>query len=355
MRIALVSPYSLSVPGGVQGQVVGLAHALRSLGHHADVIAPGAAGDAMPDAIGAGRTFNVRVNGSVAALALQPAAVARTRRALRDGGYDVVHLHEPLAPSITLAALADHTLPTVGTFHAAGHRTPYRWADVPLRHIAHRLDARAAVSGPAACLAQRHLGGRYTIIGNGIDVHEYHAAPPVPVDRPTVLFIGRHEARKGLSVLLEAVQYLGADLTVWVAGEGPETPRLRRHYGADQRIQWLGPIDDAEKRSRLRSATVLCAPALGGESFGMVVLEAMAADTPVVASDIEGYRVPTNDGHAAVLVPPGQPRQLADALRLVVSDRSTREGLRLAGAAQAQMHSMHTVAERYVELYTSVR
>lgn len=170
-----------------------------------------------------------------------------------------------------------------------------------------------------------------------------------------MLFIGRHEARKGLSVLLEAVQYLGADLTVWVAGEGPETHRLRRRYGADKRIQWLGPIDDAEKRSRLRSATVLCAPALGGESFGMVVLEAMAADTPVVASDIEGYRVPTNDGHAAVLVPPGQPRQLADALRLVVSDHSTREGLRLAGAAQAQMHSMRTVAERYVELYTTVR
>lgn len=332
----------------MQEQVVGLARALRSLGHTAEVVAPGD----VPYDLGAsvGRAFRFRVNGSVAPLAPHPSAAARTVRALRRGGFDVIHLHEPLAPSVTIPALLAHPAPVIGTFHAAGHRTPYRWLGSLPRSLAGRIDARVAVSEPAAKLARHHLGGSYELLFNGIDVARFRATPRTD-DGRTVLFLGRHEPRKGLEVLLRALPSLPAEVVVRVAGDGVDTARLRQHHRSEPRISWLGRLTDDQKITQLCAASVLCAPSLHGESFGMVLLEAMAAGTPIVASDIPGYRALRDEGGALVLVPPGDPVALAAAVRRVLSDRELAAGLHAAGPDHVRRLSMGELARRYLEIY----
>ena len=330
MRVALVCPYSLSAPGGVQSQVVGLARALGRLGHDTEIVAPGAPpGDLR--GINAGRSFGFRVNGSVAPMAPHPAAAARTVRALRGGGFDVVHLHEPLAPSITIPALLAHPAPVIATFHAAGHRTPYRWLGGTARRLATGIDARVAVSEPAAQLARRHLGGSYQLLFNGIDVARFRGVPRADGAGRTILFLGRHEHRKGLDVLLDALCSLPPDVTVRVAGDGPITARLRALHRGDPRISWLGRLSEADKIRQLRAASVLCAPSRHGESFGIVLVEAMAAGTPAVASDVPGYRSLSDRGGAVFLVPPGDSRALAAGLLRVLSDSRLAAALRARG------------------------
>jgi phosphatidylinositol alpha-mannosyltransferase len=301
-----------------------------------------------------GRSWGFQVNGSIAPMAPGPIAATRTARTLRRGDFDVVHLHEPLAPSITLAALATHDGPLVGTFHAAGDRTPYRWFARPLSRLAARLTTRVAVSAAAHSLARRYLGGTYELIPNGIDLCDEepadHARPPQP-QRRAILFVGRHDVRKGLPVLLDAMTLLPSDVSLWVAGDGPEQARLRARSLADDRVMWLGRISDDEKRQRLRAASVLCAPSLHGESFGMVVLEAMAAGTPVVASDVEGYRHVTCEGTTALLAPSGDSHALARALRRVLDDHELATVLRERGRRRADDFSLTRVAERYASVY----
>lgn len=357
MRIGLVCPYDLGTPGGVQAQVLGLAAALRRRGHEAEVLAPGRpAGNSTVanSTVVVGRSIPIQVNGSTARMAPHPAAAWRTRQAVRQRHYDVVHLHEPLAPSITLAALVSSRVPVVGTFHAAGEGTPYRWIGGSLHHLAGRIDRRVAVSEPAAQLAQRHLGGSYTVLFNGIEPKPHHTRCE-PLERaPVVLFLGRHEPRKGLEVLLDAVSLLPESVTVWVAGEGPDTARLRRRHAADGRVQWLGRLTEADKWCRLRDASVLCVPSLGGESFGVVLLEAMAVGTPVVASDIMGYRALAGATAAACLVPPGDPAGLAARLLAVLGDQATSARLRSAGHTLAAAHSFDALARRYLEVYAGL-
>lgn len=361
MRIALVCPYSLSVPGGVQGQVLGLAAAFGRQGHEAVVVAPcdgpGPEGDGI---VAVGRSLRFRVNGSTAPMAPLPGPAVRTVRALRRGGFDVVHLHEPVAASITLAALAGgigRFAPTVGTFHAAGDQTPYRWAGRLLKPVAARLDRRVAVSEAARRLAQHHLGGTYDVLFNGIDATAFSAratdGAAAAVDRPTILFLGRHEPRKGLEVLLEAMAQLPDEVALWVAGEGPATAALRRRWAHDRRISWLGPLDEADKVARLRKASVVCVPSLHGESFGVTLLEAMAAGTPVVASDLPGYR-PLAAGGAALLTPPGRPEPLAATLRAVLTDPAVAARLRHLGCLQAQHYSIDHLARRYLAIYEAL-
>lgn len=234
-------------------------------------------------------------------MAPHPAAAWRTRRALGQGGHDVVHLHEPLAPSITIPALLLASAPLVGTFHAAGERTPYRAPGLApvARRLARRLRVRVAVSDAAAELAQRHLGGCYHVVGNGLDPTRFASPrPPLAVPR-SILFLGRDEPRKGLPVLLRALRSLSDDVVLRVADPGCPTGRP----GADPRVRWLGPLDEAAKVDELQRASVVCAPSLGGESFGLVLLEAMAAGTPVVASDLPGYRAATGSDRPDL--PPG--------------------------------------------------
>jgi phosphatidylinositol alpha-mannosyltransferase len=289
-------------------------------------------------------------NGSTAAIAPDASASLRTIRALRDESFDVVHIHEPLAPGPTLTALVFSDRPLVGTFHRAGEsgwvrafRPLGKWA------VGH-LSIRAAVSEEARDTAAR-MGGTYELLWNGIDVDLYRGSEAWPVGGPTILFIGRHEPRKGLAVLIEAMKRLGPDIQLWVASSGPETERLRQSTADDPRIEWIGTIDDTEKIRRIRAADVLCAPSLHGESFGVILLEGMAAGTPVVASDLAGYRNVARPGRDAILTPPGDSGALAGALESALAGGPEIAEMVHNGLERAASFSLDHLAERYVELY----
>jgi phosphatidylinositol alpha-mannosyltransferase len=353
LRIGLVCPYSLSVPGGVQGQVLGLARCLRALGHRVRVLGPC---DGPPPEVGVvplGNSVPTAANGSLAPVAPDPSCALRTISALHDERFDLLHLHEPIAPGCTVTSLVFTTAPIVGTFHAAGVSAAYRWLAPLTRWLADRLTVRCAVSEDARELAHCNLGGEYELLHNGIDVARWARATPWPTDGPTVLFLSRHEARKGLDVLLAALDHLPADVRVWVASDGPDTARLKAAAGGDHRVEWLGRIDDDEKASRLAGAHVVCAPSLRGESFGVILLEAMAASTPIVASDLPGYRNVVGDARPApaMLFPPGDARALAAAVRRVLEEPGLARCLVAAGQARAAEFSMDRLAERYLDLY----
>jgi len=355
LRIGMLCPYSLTLPGGVQMQVLGLARELRAMGHEVRVLGPCDGAPPEPFVTPLGNSLPTAANGSIAPLAPDASAALRTIRALNDEAFDVVHLHEPLAPGVTMTALLLRLAPTIGTFHAAGDSTSYRMLNRAVRWLASRIDIRVAVSKDAELLAGRYLGGEYELLGNGIELSRYGIAgdeePVTKVARPTVFFVGRHEPRKGLDVLLGALRYLPADVRVWVASDGTDTEVLKAKYAGDDRIVWLGRISDAEKIRRMSEATVFCAPSLHGESFGVVLLEAMACGTPVVASDIDGYQnVATNDVDA-LLVEPGDERQLAAALAKVMTNPRLSQRLVDAGRERVSASSMRSLAERYVALY----
>ena len=351
MRIGFVCPYSLTLPGGVQGQVLGLARALRGHGHEVRVLGPC---DGPPPDAGVtplGNSIPLAANGSVAPIAPDLPCALRTIRALRDEDFEVVHLHEPLVPGpCMVTALIKHA-PLVGTFHAAGVSAAYRWASGPLRWLAGRLDVACAVSEDARRLAGHYLGGHYEMVFNGIEVDRFAKATPSPTDAPTILFLGRHEERKGLAVLLGALDRLPSDVRLWVASDGPQTAELQARTAGDPRVEWLGRIDDVEKAGRLRGADVFCAPSLHGESFGVVLLEAMAAGTPIVATSIAGYARVARPDQEALLVPPGDEGALADALGAVLEDATLAARLADGGRQRADELSMDHLAERYLDVY----
>jgi phosphatidylinositol alpha-mannosyltransferase len=351
VRIGLVCPYSLTIPGGVQGQVMGLARALRDQGYEARVLGPvdGPPPDSFVTPLG--RSIPTAANGSVAPLAPDLPAQLRAMRALREEGFDVLHVHEPMVPGVTHTALLVKSAPIVGTFHAAGVSAGYRFLRPAVRRLAQRIDLRCAVSKDAIALVQHYIGGDYDLLFNGIEVDRFAKAPPWPTEGPTIFFVGRHEERKGLAILLDALRWLPVDVRLWVGGTGPETEGLRARYAGDPRVEWLGLIDDAEKQSRLRGATVFCAPSLHGESFGVVLLEAMAAQTPVVASDLPGYRNVARPDVEAVMTPPGDAQALAAELNAVLSDSARSAGLVAAGWERAEEYSMTNLARLYLERY----
>ena len=294
LRIGLVCPYALDVPGGVQNQVLGLAAYLRGAGHDVRVLAPGG----LPaDAYGlepgrftsAGAPLPVRYNGSVAPVALGPLAAARSRRWVGARPVDLLHVHEPLVPSASLPALTASRAPVVATFHTATPRSrALRLAGSALSGAVDRIDAGIAVSPTAHEVVVRHLGRETVVVPNGLDVAAYGSERPVvrPAgEPPRLLFLGRGgERRKGLDVLLAALPALRSahpDLEVLVAGPGPEA--------LPAGCTSLGLIDEGAKRALLASADVFVAPHTARESFGIVLLEAMAAGVPVVASDLPPF------------------------------------------------------------------
>lgn len=351
MRVGMVCPYSLSIPGGVQAQVLGLARELRRQGHEVRVLGPCDGPPPESFVTPLGDSLPASANGSIAPLAPDPSATLRTFRALRDEAFDVVHIHEPIAPGPSITSVTLHTAPTVGTFHAAGRSSSYRFLGPALARIAARLDHRVAVSKDAIALAQRYLGGEYELLFNGVETNEIRAVEPFASDRPAIFFIGRHEERKGLDVLLSALRTIDHDVVCWVASDGPDTRRLKAEFADEPRIHWLGRISDREKFARLRGASVFCAPSLHGESFGVVLTEAMAAGTPVVASALDGYRNVATDGTDALLVPPGDAVGLAEALRRVLDDRRLAAELVAAGSRRADDFAMSTLAAAYVGIY----
>jgi phosphatidyl-myo-inositol alpha-mannosyltransferase len=354
MRIGLVCPYSLSVPGGVQAQALGMARELRRRGYEARVLGPC---DGPPPAgfvTPLGNSLPTAANGSIAPLAPDPAAALRTIRVLYEERFDVLHLHEPLAPGPTVTALTMHPAPVVGTFHAAGESSSYRLMRPALLRLISRIDHKVVVSKDALELVQRYLGGTYEVAFNGVELDAISSVEAYNSDRPAILFLGRHEQRKGLDVLLSALRHVPQDVECWVIGEGPDTAELRARYGSDRRIQWLGRVSEKEKLARMRGATLFCAPSLGGESFGVVLIEAMAAGTPVVASALDGYRNVATDGVDAVLLPPGDADLLGAALSGLLADPARQKTLRDAGLARANDFSMSSLVDRYLEIYTEL-
>jgi len=351
MRIGLVSPYSLTRPGGVQGQVLGLARSLRNRGHDVRVLGPCDGAPPEPGIIALGNSVPIEANGSIASLAPDLPAQLRTIRALWDERFDVVHLHEPLAPGPTTTALLTADAPLVGTFHAAGTSSSYRYLQPLLRYFADWLTVRVAVSKDARALAAAAIGGHFELLFNGVELDRFAGADPWPTTVPTITFVGRHEPRKGLAQLLDAVATMPGELEVWVMSDGPQTAELQARHRSDHRIVWLGRVTDDEKARRLRGADVFCAPSLGGESFGVVLAEAMAAGTAVVASDLAGYRNAARPGRDALLIPPGDVGALAATLGAVLADAGRRAALVEAGRARAAELSMDRLAACYEAVY----
>jgi len=353
MRVGMISPYSLSVPGGVQNQILALAKSIRKLGTDVRVLGPC---DGPPPDTGItplGNSLPTATNGSIAPLAPDAAAQLRVIRALRDEQFDVLHVHEPLAPGPTITSIVLKQSPIVATYHRSGHSKFYDYFNRPARWVASRVEINCAVSEEAARTAKDALGGSYEILFNGIDLDLFETRIEKSAT-PTVLFIGRHEPRKGLQVLLEAFRYLPNDVRLWVASEGPETEKLKEQTSNDARIVWLGTISDAEKINRLHKCSVLCAPSLGGESFGIVLLEAMAARTPVVASAIPGYMKLARQGKDALLTKPGDPISLSDALRSVLFTNNVATTFAKSGRERAEQFSMDELAIQYQKIYQRV-
>jgi phosphatidyl-myo-inositol alpha-mannosyltransferase len=359
VRIGIFSPYSLTYPGGVQGQVLGLARALRRRHHAVRVLGPC---DGPPPDAGVtplGNSIPTAANGSVAPIAPDPAAALRTMRALKDEEFDIIHLHEPFVPGPNATALLVATCPIIATFHAAGRSSSYKYLGRPIRRAARRISLCTAVSDDAELLAREVVDAPFELLFNGVEVERFANAiewkESKNIGQRTILFVGRHEERKGLEVLLEAHRLLVLmpgmhDVRLWIVGSGPQTTELRDRY-RNASIDWLGRVSDRELASRWKAASIYCAPSLGGESFGVVLLESMAAGTPVVASDIDGYRnviTPDLDG---VIVPPGQPQALTDGLHRVFSDPVLQQQLVMNGDIRAAAYSMDNLAARYEELY----
>jgi phosphatidyl-myo-inositol alpha-mannosyltransferase len=352
LRVALVCPYSWSVPGGVQTHITGLARALRSRGHDVEILAPADGPVEQQGFLPLGGTIGFRDNGAITRVALSPAALARTARAVRTRGYDLVHLHEPMLPHACFTALQSARVPVVGTFHMLNvSERWYRLFGPVVRRAARRLHARIAVSEAAREFVSRSLPGDYRLIPNGIDVSDYAASTNGTGGR--VLFVGRPEPRKGLPVLLEAFGLLPGNPELELVGVSP-TDLSGLANGAPrralERVHAHGLVPDAMRRELLCRADVLCAPSLAGESFGLVVLEGMAAGLPVVASAIPGYRdlLPPEAG---TLVPPGDARALAAALERLLADAGLRRRLGENGRWAAARYDWSVVAEEIVSVY----
>jgi phosphatidylinositol alpha-mannosyltransferase len=351
-RVAIVCPYSLSVFGGVQGQVLGLAHALRRIGLEVRVIAPCDGPPPEPGVTTVGPTRRFPSNGSIAPITSNHLAAARTLEALRGFAPDVVHLHEPLTPGPTHAALVGTDLPTVGTFHAAyasGYNRWYAALRRPLQRMVDRLAVCTSVSPEASRDVEASFGVECRVLFNGVEVEHFADAEPWPSEEPAIVFIGRHEPRKGLAVLLDAFAQLDRPARLWIASTGPQTEALRARGVPG--VEWIGRVTEGEKARRLRGAAIACFPSIDGESFGVVLLEAMAAGTAVVASDLVGYRAVARSGDEARLVPPGDPIALRDALRGLLDDPEARAKVAAAGASRATALSMEQLAERFVAVY----
>jgi phosphatidyl-myo-inositol alpha-mannosyltransferase len=360
VRVALVSPYDLTVPGGVQSHVRHLAVQLRAAGDEVVLLGPGR----DPGHLGVGTSVAVPFNGSVAPIALAPTAATRTRRLLARLRPDVVHVHEPLVPMVGLTAGLSSPAPVVATFHAwSDDARLYRLARAVGRRVLDRAAVAVAVSPAAAAYHGAALGvapDRFRIVPNGVEVARFQGAPAlarvVDPSRETLLFVGRLERRKGLEPLVRAFLRLRADrprLRLVVVGEGPEGERCRAMVptGLRDDVVFLGRVADADLPGCYRAADVYVSPALGGESFGIVLLEAMAAGRAVVASDLPGYRGVVRDGETGVLVPPGDPSALAAAIGAVLDDPARRAGLAAAGEAAAGAYDWASVTATLRDLY----
>lgn len=365
MRIGIVAPYSFDLPGGVQTHVQDLAEALIAGGHHVSVLAPADSEAGLPPYVVAtpGRTLPVPYNGSVARIAFGPLSVARVRKWLRDGRFDVLHVHEPTVPSLSMLALLAARGPIVATFHTAKPRSRMLGAaQGMLQPMLEKVHGRIAVSAAARKLQVRHMDGGAVEIPNGVAVARFSAAAPLPGwpgAGGAIGFLGRFdEQRKGFKVLLAAFARLAADrpgLRLLVAGPGDAddvlaevSPALRR------RIVMLGQVSEPDKARMLRSVDVYAAPNLGGESFGIILTEAMAAGTPIAASDLDAFRAVLDDGSSGVLFPTGDDAALAAALADLLDNPARRAELAARARTAVQAYDWSRVAAAVYAVYETV-
>jgi phosphatidylinositol alpha-mannosyltransferase len=363
MRIGMVCPYSFDVHGGVQSHVLQLAEVMRERGHHVSVLAPSSPHVKLPDyVVSGGRAMPIPYNGSVARLRFGPATHRMVKRWLAAGDFDVLHLHEPNAPSLSLLALMIADGPIVATFHTSTTKSlSLSVFQGVLRPWNEKIMGRIAVSDLARRWQIEALGSDAVQIPNGVDVASLAAAPLLegyPRAGKTVLFLGRFdEPRKGMAVLLAALPTLVEtfpDIEILVVGRG-DSDELRDEAGELARhFRFLGQVDDAEKASALRSADVYCAPHTGGESFGIVLVEAMAAGTPVVASDLDAFRRVLEGGDAGRLVPVDDPAALAEALIAVLADDALRAGYVRSAAEAVRQYDWEVVADDILMVYETV-
>lgn len=361
MKVGIVCPYSFAVPGGVQGHIADLAKALLARGHEVSVLAPATAEDELPHFVHpAGRAVGVPFNGSVARLQFGPVSYTRVRRWIRDNEFDVLHLHEPVVPSLSMLALKVADGPIVATFHLSTPRSRTLLGFRPvLRPLFEKITARIAVSALARRVQVEHLGGDAVEIPNGVDVPFYSVATPLdgyPRAGGTIGFVGRYnEPRKGMAVLLDAMRLLAPelpDLRLLVVGGG-DAEELLEQAGPElaARIDLLGQVDNETKARALRSVDIYCAPNLGGESFGMILTEAMAAGTPVVASALDSFRRVLDDGRAGVLTPVGDAAALAEGLRALLEDPAQRASMAAVAGEVVARYDWELVCDEVVRVY----
>jgi phosphatidyl-myo-inositol alpha-mannosyltransferase len=354
-RVALVSPYALSVFGGVQEQVLAMSRVLSSRGRDVLIVAPDAHDvtnyDTPAKVVRLGRRLSLPANGSKAPLTLSPIASSRARAAVSAFQAEIVHFHEPFAPLLGWSTLWAHQRAAVATFHRSGDGPALTYTRPILERLASRIDVAVSVSEPAALTIRRAAGIKSDVLFNGLEVDRFLSTPRQRTPETVLMFVGRLEERKGVASAIEATLAHnargGGQWHLVIAGDGPDRSRLGTLARENTAIEFLGRVSDDEKRLRLRQVDVLLATSTHGESFGVVLLEGMASETLVVASDIDGYREAAN-GHAT-LYSPGGAVALEEAITLALEGASDESVS--ASSAYARNWSMEKLVDEYEERY----
>jgi phosphatidyl-myo-inositol alpha-mannosyltransferase len=362
MKIGLVTPYVYPIPGGVNEHVRFLYENLRLRGHDVRIITSshGLQRSSEGDVIRIGKGFSVPTNGSVGTITISPRYVSQVKRVLERERFDLLHFHEPFVPFLSLVVLRQSTSVNIATFHAyAGFSPAMELGSKTLQGYAARLHGRIAVSAAARHFVDRFFPGDYKVIPNGVNTGRFKRA--VPIARwqdgtPNLLFVGRLEDRKGLPHLLKAFRLIrksGLEARLLIVGSGPQEREARRYVMTRglQNVEFLGRVSDAEKAQLFKTADVFVSPATGRESFGIVLLEAMAAGCPIVCSDIHGYKGVVQRGRQAILVPPHDAKALAAGITELLTDPELRARFGASGQARAEQFSWERVTAKVEEYY----
>jgi phosphatidylinositol alpha-mannosyltransferase len=365
MKIGIVCPYSWDIPGGVSAHVADLAEALIRMGHQVSVLAPAEFDELLPDyVVSTGKPRAVKYNGSVARLSFGPIAARKVSKWIEDGEFDVLHVHEPLAPSLSVLACWAAKGPIVATWHSSMDKSRMMLTLSKLAQTAmEKVSARIAVSEAARATLIKHVGGDAVVIPNGVDISTFTNAKPMfgwPGANQSIVFLGRgDEPRKGLSVLVEAypeIRRQHPQVRLLIAGPGEPDDTLKKLSREDRAsVTVLGMVAPQDKASVLASGTIYVAPNTGGESFGIVLLEAMASGTPVVASDLEAFKRVLDNGKAGITFENENSQDLATVVSNLLSDSIRRTELSAQGKLRAAEFDWSVVAERIVDVYESIR